>query len=284
MAEKHPPRRRPAVLTNPNADRIRNVAALAGRRVRRRTGLVLIEGPQAVREALKFCGSDLVDVFLSEDVFERDPQLVELAREATHWVHPVTAEVARAISPDSQGVAAVVKDFRTLELPRIDWNFVVIAPQIQDPGNLGTLIRIADAAGADALLLCAGTADPTSPKVVRASAGSVFHLPTVVGMSAEDAYQWARARGMRIVGADGNGAIDLFAAADGLEPLDLAAPIAWVFGNEAHGFNQLGTEGIDDLVSIPLSGHAESLNVAAAAAVALMLTSKARRSSGEAGR
>ena len=277
MAEKYPPRRRPEVLSNPNADRIRNVAALAGRRVRRRSGLVLIEGPQAVREALKFCGRDLVDVYLSEAAMERDPELVDLARAATHWVHPVTEDVARAISTDSQGVAAVVKDFRTPQLPRVDWDFVVIAPQIQDPGNLGTLIRIADAAGADAVMLGNGTADVTSPKVVRASAGSVFHLPSVTNVSAEECYQWVRARGMRVVGADGHGSIDLFAAADGLEPLDLAAPIAWVFGNEAHGFDQVGTDGIDDLVASPLAGHAESLNVSAAAAVALMLTAKARR-------
>lgn len=277
MADKYPPRRRPEVLSNPNAERIRNVAALSGRRVRRRSGLVLIEGPQAVGEAVKFCGRDLVDVYISEAAAEKYPQLLKLAQQATHWVHPVTEAVAQAISTDSQGVAAVVKDFRTTQLPRIDWDFVVIAPQIQDPGNLGTLIRIADAAGADAVLLGNGCADVTSPKVVRASVGSVFHLPSITNVTAQECFEWAHARGMRVVGADGRGSIDLFAAADGMEPVDLAAPIAWVFGNEAHGLQEVGMEGIDDLVSIPLAGHAESLNVSAAAAVALMLTAQVRR-------
>ncbi|MDO5034335.1 MAG: RNA methyltransferase [Actinomycetaceae bacterium] len=276
-AENQPRRGRPALLDNPNADRIRKVAALAGRSVRRRTGEVLVEGPQAVREAVRFCGSDLVDVYISEDVAAREPQLLKEARKATRWVHMVTPEVAKAISPSAQGVAAVVKDFRTDGLPKVDWDFVVIMGQTQDPGNAGNIIRAADAAGADAVIACSGTVDVSSPKVVRASAGSVFHLPSIVNVGFEEVVEWVKARGMTLAAADGRGSVDLFDAEDGAESLNLAAPIAWVFGNEAHGFDQLDISKVDSVVSIPLGGHAESLNVSAAAAVCLFSTAKARR-------
>ena len=136
-ADNQPRLRRPVLLDNPNADRIRKVSALAGRPARRRTGEVLVEGPQAVREAVRFCGRDLIDVYISEDAAERYPELVAEAKKAIHWVHPMTAEVGRAISPDCQGIAAVVKDFRTDGLPKIDWDFVVVMAETQDPGNAG---------------------------------------------------------------------------------------------------------------------------------------------------
>ncbi|MDO5720186.1 MAG: RNA methyltransferase [Actinomycetaceae bacterium] len=276
-AVEQPGSKRPATLANPRADRIRQVAALAGRSARKRTGRLLVEGPQAVTEAVRFCGDDLVDVYISETAWERHPQLVAQAQSATRWVHPMTDEVARAISADCQGVAAVVNDFRTDGLPRLDWSFVCVLTQTQDPGNAGTIIRIADAAGADAVVACAGTVDPTSPKVVRASAGSVFHLPTIVGVGFDEVIEWARARSMTVLGADGHGSIDLFAAQDGLENIDLAAPTAWVFGNESHGFERIDTDLLDYLVSIPMAGHAESLNVSAAAAVCMFATAQARQ-------
>lgn len=276
-AASQPRDRRPALLDNPNADRIRKVAALAGRSSRRRSGEVLVEGPQAVREALRFCGRDLVDVYITEEVANRDPQLEKEALKATRWVHPMTPEVAKAISPNAQGIAAVVKDFRTDGLPKVDWDFVVIMGQTQDPGNAGNIIRAADAAGADAVIACSGTVDVSSPKVVRSSAGSVFHLPSIVNVGFDEVAEWVKARGMTLAAADGHGSIDLFDAEDGAESLDLAAPIAWVFGNEAHGFEKLNTSLIDHAVSIPLAGHAESLNVSAAAAVCLFSTAKAHR-------
>ncbi|HHT41195.1 MAG TPA: RNA methyltransferase [Actinomyces sp.] len=279
-ADNQPRLRRPVLLDNPNADRIRKVSALAGRPARRRTGEVLVEGPQAVREAVRFCGRDLIDVYISEDAAERYPELVAEAKKATHWVHPMTAEVGRAISPDCQGIAAVVKDFRTDGLPKIDWDFVVVMAETQDPGNAGNIIRAADAAGADGIIACSGTVDISSPKVVRASAGSVFHLPSITNVGFDEVAEWVKARGMRLVAADGGGSIDLFDAEDGLESLDLAAPIAWVFGNEAHGFERIDTSAFDHSVAIPLAGHAESLNVSSAAAVCLFSTARTRRRMG----
>lgn len=277
-AENTQPREhRPALLSNPNADRIREVAALAGRSARRRSGRVLVEGPQAVKEALKFCGKDLLDVYISKEYWERNPEVVTAAKAATRWVHKVTAEVSKTISTDSQGIAAVVKDFRTDGLPKIDWSFIVVLAQTQDPGNAGTMIRIADAAGADAVFICSGSVDVTSPKVVRSSAGSVFHLPSIVNVGLDEVLEWAKARGMQLLAADGNGATDLFEAADCMGDIDLAEPTAWIFGNEAHGFTQVNTAEIEHFVSIPLGGHAESLNVSAAAAVCLFASAKARR-------
>ncbi|EPD30324.1 TrmH family RNA methyltransferase [Gleimia europaea] len=271
-----PRSKRPALLDNPNADRIRKVAALAGRSARRRSGEVLVEGPQAVREAVRFCGKDLVDVYISREVEKRDPQLLRDALKATRWVHPMTDQVAKAISPSAQGVAAVVKDFRTDGLPKVDWDFIVIMGQTQDPGNAGNIIRAADAAGADAVIACSGTVDISSPKVVRASAGSVFHLPSIVNVGFEEVAEWVKARKMSLIAADGHSSVNLFDAQDGMEALDLAAPVAWVFGNEAHGFTQLNDAVFDHSVSIPLGGHAESLNVSAAAAICLFATAKAR--------
>lgn len=280
-ADKSQPRlRRPVLLDNPNADRIREVSSLAGRSVRRRTGRVLVEGPQAVREAVRFCGRDLIDVYISESAAKRYPELVEEAHKATHWVHPMTDEVGREISRDCQGVAAVVKDFRTDGLPKVDWDFVVVMAETQDPGNAGTIIRIADAAGADAVFACSGTVDVSSPKVVRASAGSVFHLPSITNVGFDEVAEWVRSRGMALVAADGSGSVNLFDAEDGMESLDLAAPIAWVFGNEAHGFDKVDTSQFDHAVAIPLAGEAESLNVSAAAAVCIFSTAKARRRMG----
>ncbi|MCS4484520.1 RNA methyltransferase [Gleimia sp. 6138-11-ORH1] len=276
-AEKQPRQHRPAILSNPNSDRIREVAALVGRSARRRSGRVLVEGPQAVREALRFCGKDLLDVYISQTYWERDPEMVREAKAATKWVHLVTDEVSKAISTDSQGIAAVVKDFRTDGLPKINWSFIVVLAQTQDPGNAGTMIRIADAAGADAVFICSGSVDVTSPKVVRASAGSVFHLPSIVNVGLPEVLEWAKSRGMQLLAADGNGSLDLFDAADCIGEVDLAEPTAWIFGNEAHGFAQLDTSEIEEFVSIPLGGHAESLNVSAAAAVCLFASAKARR-------
>lgn len=275
-ADYQPRSKRPALLDNPNADRIRKVAALAGRSARRRSGEVLVEGPQAVREAVRFCGKDLVDVYISQEVEQRDPQLLRDALKATRWVHPMTEQVAKAMSPSAQGVAAVVKDFRTDGLPKVDWDFVVIMGQTQDPGNAGNIIRAADAAGADAVIACSGTVDVSSPKVVRASAGSVFHLPSIVNVGFDEVSEWVKSRKMSLVAADGYGSVNLFDAQDGMESLDLAAPVAWVFGNEAHGFAQLDESVFDHSVSIPLGGHAESLNVSAAAAICLFATAKAR--------
>jgi TrmH family RNA methyltransferase len=132
--------------------------------------------------------------------------------------------------------------------------FVVIGDRISDPGNLGTIIRVAEASGADAVALTAGSVDPTNPKVVRSSAGALFHVPVIVGATLAD----ARSAGLRVVGTSSH----LGAAHTAT---DLHSPVALVLGNEAHGLPD--DADVDDWVTIPHRGRAESLNVAMAAAV-----------------
>jgi len=140
-----------------------------------------------------------------------------------------------------------------------------------DPGNAGTIIRAADAAGADAVVLVRGSVDPTAPKVVRSTAGSLFHLPVVTGVALDDAVTALHNAGLTVLAADGRGDFDLFEAESLLE-----APSAWLLGNEAHGLPSEALSRADAVVSIPIYGKAESLNVAAAAAVCLYASARAQ--------
>lgn len=197
--------------------------------------------------------------------------LLEEAVAAGRYVHEVTAEVAQAMSPDSQGILAVATPPEPASLEVLQGaRLAMVLPQVADPGNAGTLIRIADAAGADAVVICRGGVEVTNPKVVRASAGSIFHLPIVTGVEFDAVAAAARGSGLAVVGADGGAQRSLF------ESFDAAAPTAWVFGNEAQGLSDAERALCDTLVSIPLYGHAESLNVAAAAAVCMYASASAR--------
>jgi TrmH family RNA methyltransferase len=149
---------------------------------------------------------------------------------------------------------------------------VAICEEVRDPGNLGTIIRAADAAGADAVVLTGRTVDPYNPKVVRATTGSLFHLPIAVGVDLATAVDRAHAAGVRVVAADVGG--DDFLAA---RPL-LAEPTAWLFGNEARGLDEASLALADLSLRLPIFGSAESLNLATAASVCLYETAFAQRS------
>jgi TrmH family RNA methyltransferase len=148
-------------------------------------------------------------------------------------------------------------------------SLVAVCDEVRDPGNAGTIIRCADAFGASAVVLTAGSVEWTNPKVVRSSVGSVFHLPVVSDVLLGDALAWARGAGLQVVAADASGAP--------LRPGEpwLAAPTCWVFGNEAWGFDPADLASADRVVAIPMPGRAESLNVAAAAACCLFASSAA---------
>ena len=167
------------VLDNPRADRVRRVSGLVGRSARSRSGQMLVEGPQAVRELALHRPDAVRDVYVREDAWETHADVVDVARRATRWVHPVTAEVSAALSGDSQGICAVASlDALSRELPEPSvGETIVVLAQGRDPGNVGTIIRTADAFGAVGVVAVAGTVDAASPKVVRSSAGSVFHIP-----------------------------------------------------------------------------------------------------------
>ncbi|HEX7187732.1 MAG TPA: RNA methyltransferase, partial [Actinomycetes bacterium] len=144
----------------------------------------------------------------------------------------------------------------------------------RDPGNVGTVLRTADAAGAQAVLLTGDSVDPYNGKCVRASAGSIFHLPVSVGRAVAEDLPALRAAGLRVLAADGHADLDLDAATDaGL----LSGPTAWVFGNEAWGLPEVTRALADEVVKVPIHGRAESLNLAAAAAVCLYASARAQR-------
>ena len=269
------------VLDNPRGDRVRRVSGLVGRSARSRSGLMLVEGPQAVRELAAHRPDAVRDVYVREDAWQTHADVVDAARRATRWVHPVTAEVAAALSGDSQGICAVASvDAISRELPEpsVGETIVVIA-QGRDPGNVGTIIRTADAFGAVGVVVVAGTVDASSPKVVRSSAGSVFHVPVCVVASFADARTLVHGRSAALLGTSGGaGSLSLSdLLVQGVSARSrLSQSHAWVFGNEARGLSGEEMRLCDALVSIPMTGEAESLNVASAAATCLFASQTVR--------
>ena len=264
------------VLTNLGSARVSRVAGLSRRNVRNKHRRFLVEGPQGVREAVRHASDRVLDVYLTESAVERHADIWEETVAAELYVHVTSEQVMDAMSADAQGVLAVVATEEAtgsealaaaLEGARI----VAVLTQAQDPGNAGTIIRAADAAGADAVVLVRGSVDPTAPKVVRSTAGSLFHLPVVTGVALDDAVAALHEAGLTVLAADGRGDFDLFDAESLLE-----ASSAWLLGNEAHGLPSEALSRADAVVSIPIYGKAESLNVAAAAAVCLYASARAQ--------
>ena len=269
------------VLDNPRADRVRRVSGLVGRSARSRSGLMLVEGPQAVRELAAHRPDAVRDVYVREDAWQTHADVVDAARRATRWVHPVTAEVSTAMSGDSQGICAVASvDAISRELPEPSvGETIVVVAQGRDPGNVGTIIRTADAFGAVGVVVVAGTVDVSSPKVVRSSAGSVFHIPVCVVASFTDARTLVHGRSAALLGTSGGaGSLSLSdLLVQGLSARSrLSQSHAWVFGNEARGLSGEEMRLCDALVSIPMAGEAESLNVASAAATCLFASQTVR--------
>jgi TrmH family RNA methyltransferase len=248
------------------------VAALARRSVRSRTGLFLAEGPQSVREAVRFRPDAIQDLYLTAAAATRHTDLAEAARAAGVHVHAVTGEVFAAMGATEapQGVLAVCRVLTaSLEdvlarRPRL----LVLLTAVRDPGNAGTVLRGADAAGADAVLVSEASVDVTSPKVVRSSAGSLFHVPVVTGLPVEATIDRLRAAGLTVLAADGAGQTLLRDAA-------LTGPHTWVMGNEAWGLPETVRARCDQVVRVPIYGHAESLNLAMAATLCLYASADA---------
>ena len=273
---------RPSILDNPRADRVKKVAALAGRSARSKQGKILVEGPQAVRELVRYRSSFVEDVYYTSAAAQTHPDVIDNAERLCRWVHEVSDEVSEALSRDSQGICAVART-EAIEsvLPEIQsGDTLVVIAQGRDPGNVGTIIRTADAMGARAIVSVKGSVDSSNPKVIRSSAGSLFHLPIVPAASFGEACQTLRGMNAVILGTSGaQGAYSLtslmsYAAWE--RRGWLAQTHAWVFGNEAQGMSDDEMAACDALVMIPMSGQAESLNVASAAAMCLFASQSAR--------
>ena len=256
---------------------MRAARKLARRASRADQQLFLAEGPQAVREALAVPGC-VQEVFAS---VAAAPDLRDAVAEAgAQWL-PVDdaalASLAETVHP--QGVVAVC---RFLDVP-LDAvlssrpSLLAICADVRDPGNAGTVIRCADAAGADGVLLTGSSVDPYNGKAVRASTGSLFHLPVCVDPRTAEVVDALHRSEQVVLAADGRGELDLDDAVD--EGL-LAGPTAWLFGNEAWGLPDDVAALADHRVRIPIHGRAESLNLATAAAVCLYASARAQRRGG----
>ena len=176
-----------------------------------------------------------------------------------------------------------VCDFIDVDLDRLTAGqpgLAVVLANVRDPGNAGTVLRTADAAGAGGVVFAGSSVDPYNSKCVRASAGSLFHLPVVTGPPVADAVRALRERGLRVLAADGGAGTTL----DDLQSAGLLGqPTAWLFGNEAWGLPSDVLGLADDAVAVPIYGRAESLNLAAAAAVCLYASARAQVPSARAG-
>jgi TrmH family RNA methyltransferase len=257
---------------------VRSVRSLAQRSVRARQGLFLAEGPQAVREAVRWRPDLVRDLYVTDEAGHRYADVVAAASQAGRPVHDVTPDVlaAMADAQTPQGLLAVCR------IPSADLDEVLAArprvlcvlAHVRDPGNAGTVIRAADAAGADAVVVSDGSVDVYSPKVVRSTAGSLFHLPVVTGIPVPAVVAGLRAAGLRVLAADGAGARTV-------DDADLASPHAWLFGNEAWGLGEEDLALADEVVRVPIHGRAESLNLAMAATVCLYASARHRAGSAE---
>ena len=273
--------------TGAHSPRLKAARRLSKRAFRQRERAFLAEGPQAVAEAFR-CGAQVTDLFVTVPARSRHQDLVDAMTTAGIPVHVVSGDVmdelAQTVTP--QGLLAVcgfvdvpLAEVTARGKPRL----VALLANVRDPGNAGTVLRTADAAGAHAVVFADASVDPYNGKCVRASAGSLFHLPVVAGARLEDAVATLRESGLLIVAADGRAG----------RPLDdpgvqarLAGPTAWMFGNEAWGLPPELVALADEPVAVPIYGRAESLNLAAAAAVCLYASARVQRvqSEGETGR
>lgn len=270
------------MLENPRAARVRTIRKLSQRSARRETGQFLLEGPQAVREALAYRPDIVEQLYVTPTALEKHRDIRTLIDDASAenpdlvWDYAdedVIDAMADTVTP--QGFVAVARQNPTAlkDVFRTDPQLVVICEEVRDPGNLGTIIRAADAVGADAVVLTGRTVDPFNSKVVRATTGSLFHVPFAVDADLADVVGRARGAGLRVFAADVKGDDLLTARSEGA----LSGPTAWVFGNEARGLSDEARGLSDRALKLPIYGHAESLNLATAASVCLYETAFAQR-------
>ena len=247
---------------HPEVDRLRRLLRRRADRATERA--FVVEGPKLVDEAIAAGAVEAVYVApgtpppegLDEDISVRVLQRGVLER------------VADTVTP--QPVLAIC---RSVDVPLsavLDATFVVVCVDVQDPGNAGTILRSAEAAGAGAVLFTGSSVDPSNPKAVRASAGSLFHVGVVNGGVPDDVLAQLGRRGLHRLGADSR-------AGAPLDTVDLTVPVALVLGNEAHGLRAEIDAALDGRVTIPMSGRAESLNVGMAAAVMCFEVARQRR-------
>lgn len=231
----------------------------------------MVEGTRAVREALD-AGAHLRAVFAGPGAPADLVADASAAGAAVHRVEPgVMERVATTVSP--QPVVAVADQLDVAIDALVGAPLVVVAVGLHDPGNLGTLLRTAEAAGAGGVVCCGSHVDVYNPKTVRAASGALFHVPVVVAGDPVEVLRRLREWGMKRVAAVARGGTDHTAA-------DLRGPVALVVGSEAAGLPEAALAEVDELITIPMAGRAESLNVGMAAAVLCFEVARQRREGG----
>lgn len=244
----------------PSINRAKRLRALRRVKGRREHGMLLVEGPAVARDALD-AGATVREALYTDEA-ATDPALARLladlraaGAEVEEVEEPVLAEFADTVTP--QGLLLVV-DIPLRSLTDVGAARLAVLDAVQDPGNVGTLIRAADALGAGGVALLPGTADPWSPKAVRAASGASFRIP-VVTISVAELTAWCRERGVPLLAAAAGGTSAPRSAA--------VRDAALVFGNEAAGVSDEVRAAADGVVGIPQRGRADSLNVAMAGAI-----------------
>ncbi|RVW00487.1 TrmH family RNA methyltransferase [Rhodococcus spongiicola] len=238
---------------------------------RRKAGRFLAEGENSVLEAL--ASATVHEVFYTESAGGRYQELIGTARRAGIAASLVTERAIRSMSDTvtPPGVVAVC-DLLDVPLERAlssGVRLLAVPVAIAEPGNAGTVIRVADAVGADAAILAGDSVDPHNGKCVRSSAGSLFHLPIVRERDTDAVLDALTGSGIQIFATAADGEVSLDEADD-----LLAAPTAWLFGNEAHGLDAAVAARADHRVRIPIRGRAESFNLATAASICLYASAR----------
>ena len=284
------------LITSVNNQRVKEVANLKQKKYRTESGTFFAEGVRAVQEAVQY--ADVTELFYTEagrldevlksagnvpaDTKEKSGNMnnvnhnnagtAKKRNEAANGIrmYQVDEKVMAKLSDTKapQGVLAVIRtpeqNLRQLRPGTASDNNapVIILDRVQDPGNLGTIIRTADAVGALGLILLEGCVDAYSPKVVRASMGSLFHLPVVQDVTAEEALTWCYRNGYEPAATALKNAQNVYKA-------DISKKMAFLFGNEANGVAEELQAAAETRLFIPMTGLAESMNVAMAAGIIL---------------
>lgn len=286
------------LITSVNNQRVKEVANLKQKKYRTESGTFFVEGLRAVQEAVQY--ADVTELFYTEAEAGRLDEILKAAgnvpadtkeksenkKNANHnnagtakkrneaangiRMYQVDEKVMAKLSDTKapQGVLAVIRtpeqNLRQLRPGTASDNNapVIILDRVQDPGNLGTIIRTADAVGALGLILLEGCVDAYSPKVVRASMGSLFHLPVVQDVTAEEALTWCYRNGYEPAATALKNAQNVYKA-------DISKKMAFLFGNEANGVAEELQAAAETRLFIPMAGLAESMNVAMAAGIIL---------------
>ncbi|MGH2757827.1 MAG: TrmH family RNA methyltransferase [Actinomycetota bacterium] len=256
-------------MTSPRNPRVADARKLLRRAHRRETRRFVMEGSRAIADALAH-EAPVEQLFISEDQPDR-AEFERLAQRTGIDVHVVGHQVLKSLSDSAtpQGVVAVAR-IPDVAVGDVSGDLVVILDGVGDPGNGGTILRSAVAAGASGVFFVIGSVDPYGPKTVRAAAGALFSTAVLSDVSLEDSVESARDRGLTVIGTSVTGARPYYDA-------DLTAPFALVVGNEAWGVPHEHLDLMDDTVTIPMVGNAESLNVATATSIVLFEALRQRR-------